>query len=199
MKKVLIAFCFFTLVGCSANGIESFPENDEQSADLRDLDLDGVIEAREKCDSTVKGAVVDNEGCSGVNVVNERITLNVLFANGSAYVNPKYYSEIAKVAEFMADFPYSEVTIEGHASAEGPADVNKRLSLLRAKSIAALLSSIHRIDRSRIQAIGYGEERLLDESDTPEAHQLNRRVVADIRGSDKRIPLKWTIYTDVEN
>ncbi|WP_283130568.1 OmpA family protein [Enterovibrio norvegicus] len=198
MRFVMFAILLTFLAGCSGHQIKSFPESTQQPNDLRDLDLDGVIEAREKCDNTLKGAVVDNDGCSGVKAVNERITLNVLFNNGSAYVHPKYYPEVAKVAAFLHKHPHTEVIIEGHASAQGPAGVNKQLSLKRATSIASLLSSNHGIERQRIQAVGYGEERLLDTSDTAQAHQRNRRVMADIRNSNKNTPLKWTIYTSVE-
>lgn len=34
-----------------------------QIADLKDDDLDGVINARDDCPSTPRGALVDNEGC----------------------------------------------------------------------------------------------------------------------------------------
>ncbi|USH04117.1 OmpA family protein [Grimontia kaedaensis] len=197
MRFVVTAMLLAILTGCSG-AIKQFPENAKQPSDLRDLDLDGVIEAREKCDGTIRGASVDNYGCSGVKAVSERITLNVLFNNGSAYVNPKYYPEIEKVADFLIEHPHTEVIIEGHASSQGPAYVNKTLSLKRAQSISYLLSSLHGIERNRIQAVGYGEERLLDVANTEEAHQKNRRVIADIRTSDKKTPMKWTIYTGVE-
>ncbi|OEE49534.1 hypothetical protein A1OS_07100 [Enterovibrio norvegicus] len=199
MKILLFTLFAALLSGCAGKEIETFPENFAQPSDLRDLDLDGVIEDREKCADTIKGAIVNNDGCSGVKTVNERFTLNILFANGSSYIHPNYYPEVAKVADFIKRHPYTDVIIEGHASATGPADINKRLSLERAQSIKALLLSRYGIKRARIQSIGYGEDQLLDTANTPEADKRNRRVVADMRGSDKRTPLKWTIYTQLEN
>jgi len=38
-------------------------DNTKQLQDLRDLDRDGVIEAREQCADTLAGSTIDNVGC----------------------------------------------------------------------------------------------------------------------------------------
>ncbi|WP_394211194.1 OmpA family protein [Enterovibrio calviensis] len=199
MKIALMSLFFLLLAGCSGNNVESFPENFVQPDDLRDLDFDGVIQERDKCHETIKGAIVDNSGCSGAKNMNKRITLNVRFQSGSSYFNSADYPEIEKVADILIKHPYTNVTIEGHASTPGDARTNKWLSLKRANAVSASLSSTYGIDRNRIRAVGYGEERLLDTTNTMEAHERNRRVVAEIGVSNKKTSLKWTIYTPLED
>ncbi|MGF1767307.1 OmpA family protein [Enterovibrio makurazakiensis] len=199
MKIVLMTLLLFLLAGCSGNNVDSFPEAYVQPNDLKDLDLDGVINERDKCPETIKGAIVDNDGCSGAKHINQRITLNVRFQSGSSYINPADLPEIENLANFLKNHPYTNVTVEGHASTHGDARTNKWLSLKRAKKVSSVLSSTYGVERHRIRAVGYGEERLLDTTNTPDAHQRNRRVVADIRVSNKETPLKWTIYTQLDD
>ncbi|WP_434356676.1 OmpA family protein [Parasalinivibrio latis] len=195
MKQALIFIFTLSLLGCAGDDIVTLPDNHPQANDLRDLDRDGVIEAREQCDDTLTGALINNYGCSDAREISKRIKLNVLFANNSSYVQPRFYTDIESLAEFMESYPGTSVVIEGHASALGAAAANQTLSQSRAEAIARVLTGTFGIAKSRVSAKGYGESRLLDESDTPEAHAKNRRVVADISGSNTSTNMKWTIYS----
>ncbi|MDD1780456.1 OmpA family protein [Enterovibrio sp. ZSDZ35] len=199
MRVIFVTLLFILLSGCSGNKVMPFPEDFAQPSDLRDLDFDGVIQERDACGNTLQGAIVDNHGCAGAKTINKQITLKIQFTNGSSSITPDHLPEIKRVADLLKKYPYTRVTIEGHASARGKANINKWISLKRAKAVAFLLSFEHGINHSRIRAVGYGEEQLLDTADTPEAHERNRRVVANIQGSSKTTPLKWTIYTELED
>lgn len=68
--------------------------------------------------------------------------------------------------------------IEGHTDATGTADYNKALSEQRAASVLDFLAGSG-VDRSRLGAVGYGEERLIP--DLAAESGQNRRVEFLIR------------------
>ena len=89
-------------------------------------------------------------------------------------------SELDELVSMMKEYPAMVIKIESHTDSRGPKAYNKYLSDKRAKSTRDYLIR-QGIDPSRIEsAIGYGEERLLNECDdtvscSREKHQRNRR------------------------
>ncbi|MCF1428470.1 MAG: OmpA family protein [Shewanella sp.] len=194
MKPLSIAFAALLLSACSSH-IVTMDGTTHQANDLRDLDQDGVIEARERCDETLKGASIDNYGCGQIKSINERRELNVLFANDSYYLDPQYYGQLEELAEFMRQYPNTRVTIEGHCSKVGSYAHNLALSQNRANAITALLTERYGINSDRLRAVGYSFDRPVDLTDTPDAHKRNRRVIAAVVGEDTTADMKWHIYT----
>ncbi len=88
--------------------------------------------------------------------------------------------ELDKLVAVMKESPDMVIKIESHTDSRGPAVYNKYLSDRRAKSTRDYIVA-QGIDPQRIEsAIGYGEERLLNECDgttrcTEKQHYLNRR------------------------
>jgi len=194
MKYLVLAISFLTLAGC-ANDIIDIEQAVIQQHNLEDLDADGVIEAREKCADTFLGANIDNNGCSSVKRIDDSITLKINFANNSAAINQTDYEKIKEVSDFMNKFPGSHVTIEGHCSRQGSAELNQKLSESRANAVANVLKNQYGIAAFRVAAVGHGFDKLLDENDSPEAHSKNRRIVASLSGTEQSTAMKWTIYT----
>ena len=89
-------------------------------------------------------------------------------------------AELDDLVEVMKTYPTMVIKIESHTDSRGKRAYNKYLSDKRAKSTRDYLIS-KGIDPKRIQsAIGYGEERLLNECNgsvrcSSAKHQLNRR------------------------
>lgn len=194
MKYFILILSLLILSGC-ANGLIDIEQPVVQQHNLEDLDHDGIIEAREKCADTFLGANIDNYGCSSVKRIDDSITLKVNFGNNSAEISQADYSKIKEVSDFMNKFPGSHVTIEGHCSRQGAQELNQILSEKRANAVADVLKNKYGIAAFRVAAIGYGFDKLLDESDTPEAHSENRRIVATLAGTEQSTAMKWTIYT----
>ena len=88
--------------------------------------------------------------------------------------------ELDRLVEVMTEYPTMVIKIESHTDAIGNAAYNKYLSGKRATSTKDYLIA-QGIDASRVQsAIGYGEERLLNDCGdgvrcARELHQQNRR------------------------
>ena len=104
----------------------------------------------------------------------------IYFDFDKSYIRKDAAASLDKLVATMKEYPNMVIKIESHTDSRGPAVYNKYLSDKRAKSTRAYLIK-QGIDPKRIQsAIGYGEERLLNECDgtvrcSREKHQLNRR------------------------
>lgn len=97
-----------------------------------------------------------------------------------SYIRKDAALELDKLVKVMKDSPTMVIKIESHTDSRGDAVYNKYLSDKRAKSTREYMIS-QGIDPERIEsAIGYGEERLLNDCNgkipcTEEQHYLNRR------------------------
>lgn len=155
-----------------------------------DSDNDGVIDDEDLCPDSDPKYAVDANGCVVLESYDVSIQLQIPFANDSAVVEQQYFSEIKRVADFMADHPEGGVEIAGHTSARGDAAYNMDLSSRRAKAVADILVSDYGIARERVSHEGYGETRLLNTSGTAEAARINRRIEAVFSASEQRKKLR---------
>ncbi len=193
--RLLTIFSVLFLSACSVQVIDMTAEPTHQNFDLTDSESDGVINARDKCPTTYTGAEVSNNGCGTETVVTVRRKLEVNFDTNSYVVKKEYLDEIQKLADFMKEFPHTNVTIEGHTSIRGKAKLNKTLSQNRAQAIKEILISKFNIEKERIEPVGYGFEKLLLEGNDEYIHARNRRIVAEISSDKSFTDMKWTIYS----
>jgi outer membrane protein OmpA-like peptidoglycan-associated protein len=101
----------------------------------------------------------------------------ILFATGSAVLQAESFPRLDRVVEYMTYKPSARVLISGHTDNVGNAATNQRLSQTRADAVREYLVS-HGIDGSRVEAIGYGDQRPVASNDTEEGQRLNRRIEA---------------------
>ncbi|MBK3393007.1 OmpA family protein [Psychrobacter sp. M9-54-1] len=115
-------------------------------------------------------------------VLTEKMTieLEVLFDTDKSIVKPDYYSKISEVAEFMAQYPNTLVTIEGHTDSRASEKYNQVLSQRRVDAVKEVLITQFGTAPERLNAIGYGELQPRASNNTVEGRQLNRRVIAII-------------------
>lgn len=106
------------------------------------------------------------------------MTLQVEFDKDKADVKARYNDEIAKLADYMKQYPTTSATIEGHTDNSGSPEVNMKLSQRRAESVVNYLVDKFGIDRTRLSAKGYGETRPIAYNTTTEGRQKNRRIDA---------------------
>lgn len=153
----------------------------------RDDDNDGVVNSKDQCPNTRAGAKVDAQGCYETLQEDVTVSLEVKFANNSSEVPAADMAEVKEVADFMKQYPQTDVVIEGHTDDRGRASYNASLSERRAKAVAQVLVERFGIENSRVSAIGYGEERPLVSNDTAEGRAQNRRVTAVIKATVEKI------------
>lgn len=122
-----------------------------------------------------QGKVRVTQSPRGVNV---EINASVLFAPAEARLSPESVATLTAVAQVLQPQPYS-IQVEGHtddqpiATAHFPS--NWELSAVRASSVVRLFLS-QGIAAARLVAIGHGSNLPLEENDSVQGRQRNRRV-----------------------
>jgi OOP family OmpA-OmpF porin len=156
---------------------------------LQDTDKDGVYDQNDKCPNSPMVDKVDVNGCTVFINKETSIQLLVKFDHDKSIIKPQFNDEIKAMANFLTANPETSITIEGHASSPGSNAYNKTLSQKRANAIVNKLINEYSIDASRLHAIGYGEEHLLNSANTKAAHTQNRRTIAKVKVT-KRMAVK---------
>ncbi|OCH16624.1 MULTISPECIES: OmpA family protein [unclassified Aliivibrio] len=197
MKKsiypVLMITLFLTACVSGDRDYIETPKSD-QIANLKDADYDGVINARDICPGTPRGAEIDNDGCAEYVEHSDKKELKILFANDSSEISPIFKSEIRTMAEFLIEYKEASIQLQGFASQQGNAEYNIRLSELRASSVRVALIE-YGVEPNRIETVGFGDTLLTAKGDSAVSHALNRRVVATVVGFRGDVVNEWNIFT----
>jgi OmpA-OmpF porin, OOP family len=113
------------------------------------------------------------------------VNLSVQFQKGSADLTAsamQTLNELGKALNQPALATY-RFRIEGHTDTVGTADYNKELSDRRAAAVVAYLAATFKVDRTRLEAVGMGEQGLLVATPDQTSEPRNRRVVVVNLGS----------------
>lgn len=108
------------------------------------------------------------------------VTLHGEYDINRAVIRDEDKEEIAVVGDFMKKYPTTTAVLEGHTDNVGAPEYNLELSKRRAESVVDYLVKNYGIDRSRLEARGYGMSRPVAPNTTDEGRQANRRVEAII-------------------
>jgi OOP family OmpA-OmpF porin len=135
----------------------------------KDSDNDGVIDSKDECKYTLKGVKVDERGCA------KTFKLNINFGHDSDVIPTQKRDDIEKLAKFLKDNPYYNMTIVGHTDSQGSDVYNLKLSKKRANSLKSALIDMG-IDSKRITASGVGETSPIASNKTEEGRKENRRL-----------------------
>jgi len=126
-----------------------------------------------------QGQVRVTEGALGITV---EINASVLFDSGEARLQVPALRALTAVGQILAttDFP---ITVEGHTD-NAPINTplfpsNWELSGARAASVVRLFIETG-VDPRRLTATGYAEQRPVDDNNTSEGRQRNRRVAINM-------------------
>jgi Outer membrane protein and related peptidoglycan-associated (lipo)proteins len=98
------------------------------------------------------------------------------FAFDSSALTQKNKENIAIFAQTVKNKNYYNITVQGHTDSVGTNEYNQKLSERRAKAVKDELVK-NGIDASKIEVIGYGEEKPIADNGTAEGRAKNRRSV----------------------
>jgi OmpA-OmpF porin, OOP family len=106
------------------------------------------------------------------------ISINVQFATGSAELTPEATRVLSNLGKALTDQSLASYRfrIEGHTDTVGSRAYNKELSARRATAVTDYLASNFHVERSRVEAIGMGEDGLLVPTPDQTPEPRNRRV-----------------------
>ena len=99
----------------------------------------------------------------------------IFFTRGTAKIQARSHAMLSEIAGALRSNRNVRVRIEGHTDSDGPAAKNLQLSKSRAQAVRKYLQG-KGVGGGRLEAVGYGEDRPIDENDTPEGRATNRRV-----------------------
>ena len=106
------------------------------------------------------------------------VNLSVSFRSGSTDLTPgamRTLDDLGRALTSAALQGY-RFRVEGHTDTVGDADMNKALSERRAAAVADYLTVKWKVDRSRIESAGMGQDHLLVPTGPNVAEPANRRV-----------------------
>lgn len=101
----------------------------------------------------------------------------VTFDTGKATIRPESYPQLDMVVEYLMHKTNARIEISGHTDNVGNPKANKTLSNKRAQACREYVVS-KGIDGSRVEAVGYGDERPIASNDNEAGRQQNRRIEA---------------------
>lgn len=133
-----------------------------------DADGDGVIDPKDACPNTLKGAPVDSRGCWTLR--------DLRFAVGSAEIDPASTKELDQAIAVLKANPGVRISIDGHTDSDGSDAYNQDLSERRAAAVLDYVRTKGGLDVSRFVSKGYGESRPAVPNDSRENKAINRRV-----------------------
>lgn len=113
--------------------------------------------------------------------INKAIKLdNIYYDLGKYAIREDAKKSLNDLVETMKDNPTIKIELSSHTDSRGSSSSNQRLSQKRAQSAINYLVK-QGIDKNRLTAVGYGEEKLLNKCSngvkcTEEEHQFNRRT-----------------------
>ncbi|MVZ97976.1 peptidoglycan-associated lipoprotein Pal [Sphingorhabdus sp. IMCC26285] len=100
----------------------------------------------------------------------------ILFDTDRFNVDTEDQSVLQVQAQWLARYPNTRITVEGHADERGTRDYNLALGERRANSAKNYLISVG-VDASRIQTVSYGKERPQALGSDEQSWAQNRRAV----------------------
>jgi outer membrane protein OmpA-like peptidoglycan-associated protein len=142
-----------------------------------DTDGDGVLDKDDECPKVA--GETGNKGCP---VVTEEVqkelntfakTIN--FNTGKSSLSQDSEDALTSILAILAEYPNAKFTVEGHTDSVGNAEKNKALSQSRAQSVKDYLVK-NGVDSSRLNVMGYGEEKPVANNNTSAGRAQNRRV-----------------------
>jgi outer membrane protein OmpA-like peptidoglycan-associated protein len=142
----------------------------------------------EKIKTEIPGAKVERVG-EGIDVTFDEnnpdgTKAGVYFATNKFDINANSQLALDKLVKIFAEYPETNILIEGHTDNVGTEDYNMTLSQRRANAVGDYLKAAG-VGADRLTIKWYGESQPKVDNDTPENRALNRRVEFAITANDK--------------
>jgi len=123
----------------------------------------------------IKSNVVDARRIKEEIEQNGKAILHIRFDSGKSTFSPEGMEAVDEIAILMQEDKELKLSIEGHTDNVGSFDLNRELSVARARAVVKRLETLN-ISGKRLRASGYGSERPLVPNTTESNKAKNRRV-----------------------
>ncbi len=160
----------------------------------------GAKAAQDSADAAIAGVNATNQRISSLDDYVVQSTSNVNFRVGSSALSPEAKAELDMVAQTAMTLRGYTIEITGHASSDGNAQANKRLSERRAQAVIDYLVQTHNVPLRRIgTSYGFGDLQAIADNSTREGREENRRVEIKLlvsRGLNQNVEVRANPTTD---
>lgn len=164
-------------------------EKDLELREKKVQELQQILDSKDSAVQSLKASIAksllgfSDKGLT-VNVKNGKVYVSMeeqlLFPSASIAINEKGKTALLQLAEALNQQKDVTIMVEGHTDnvpmRSATIKDNWDLSVLRATSIAKILTTEGKVDPTRVVATGRGEFMPVDTADTPEARAKNRRI-----------------------
>lgn len=157
----------------------TFPENKEYELTIN-VNKSGYMyktgSAKIPAQTAEKQEVVRDFDLGKIETGKRIILRNIYYDFDKANIKPESNTELEKLTAFLKENPTVRIEIGGHTDFKGSNQYNITLSQRRSESVVKYLVE-KGIDKSRLEAKGYGEEKpLASNDDEEEGREINRRT-----------------------
>jgi len=128
----------------------------------------------------LEGAKIERVG-EGIKITFDS---GLLFDVNKATLRSQSRDQLNELATILEKYDDTNILLEGHTDASGSEEYNLELSRKRAQSVANHLAG-NNVNATRFTIMGYGEEQPIENNDTVDGRQTNRRVEVAIYANDK--------------
>jgi OOP family OmpA-OmpF porin len=140
-----------------------------------DSDGDGVLDKDDLCPDVA--GVAENGGCAAeptklIDFITDSES-KIYFGSSSIRIGKSGKELVMKLKELLDEYPDVNIIIQGHASEDGSASYNMKLSIKRAETVKALLEA-EGVKSSRISTEGYGETKPAKDRKSSRRVEFNR-------------------------
>lgn len=109
------------------------------------------------------------------NNINLIMPSNITFATDGRNINSRFYAVLDSVVLVIKEFNKTTIVVAGFTDSSGSASYNQKLSEDRARSVADFLLN-NKVNRARLDVVGFGEQHPIASNKTKQGRSLNRRV-----------------------
>ena len=170
MKKIALSIAMTALLAaCSST--PTAPIKDPNAGQTAN-NTDTGSEVKTVDTSATSGKSMYPELTDPSNVLSQR---RVYFDYDSFVVRPDFNEMIQAHASFLLKHKDVKIILQGNTDNRGTAEYNLALGQKRAEAVFAMLKALG-VPESQIEAVSFGEERPLENGDTDEAWERNRRT-----------------------
>ncbi len=156
---------------------------DDDGCPDTDNDDDNIADLIDVCpnEPEVYNNNKDEDGCPDkealAQIDGDQIKLNqkVFFKTAKATILSQSYPLLNEVAGILKENQKIKIRIEGHTDSRGSARYNKKLSDKRAASVRTYLLE-QGVGGDRMESVGYGEDKPIEDNSTESGRAANRRV-----------------------
>ena len=177
-KLRLTAAALFAVILAACSSSDDIDDSDDVAAvDTRTETETGAEASGTGADDALEGGDLSQVDTDATALTKDQLGMVYYFEFDSNTLSDKARADLDLVATFMKT-NNDDFQLHGHADERGTREYNLALSERRAKAAQDYLV-LQGIDRSRIEVVGFEEEKPANPASTEEAYGQNRRVELD--------------------